>query len=145
MTVPAEEVHRGDIVLMNFRGGADPEHCGIVEHVDERGGTVCTVEGNTSPGPEGSMDNGGCVALKERAFGRIVGVCRPQYRAEADLSAPSGGTSPEGEAVGHWAEKSIRWCVEHGLMTGYPDGSFRPDKPVTRAELATVLRRLAEG
>ena len=160
LTVPAEEVQRGDIVLMNFRGGTDPEHCGIVEHVNERGGTVCTVEGNTSPGPEGSMDNGGCVALKERAFGRIVGVCRPQYRAEADLSAPSGGTSPEGEAdlsapcggtspegeaVGHWAEKSIRWCVEHGLMTGYPDGSFRPDKPVTRAELATVLRRLAEG
>ena len=30
----------------------------------------------------------------------------------------------------------------HELMTGYEDGTWKPDKPVTRAELATVLRRL---
>jgi hypothetical protein len=29
-------------------------------------------------------------------------------------------------------------------MTGYPDGSFKPDQYVTRAELATVIRRLVE-
>lgn len=41
-----------------------------------------------------------------------------------------------------WAEDAIRWAVTNGLMQGYPDGTFRPDNPVTRAELATILWRM---
>lgn len=33
-------------------------------------------------------------------------------------------------------------CVNQGLMTGYPDGTFQPDKAITRAEAAVVLSRL---
>lgn len=33
-------------------------------------------------------------------------------------------------------------CANQGLMTGYPDGTFRPDKGVTRAEAAAILSRL---
>lgn len=47
------------------------------------------------------------------------------------------------DVTGHPAEKAIRWVISQGLMVG--DGtSFRPDEPVTRAELATVIRRLGE-
>ncbi|MCQ2316377.1 MAG: S-layer homology domain-containing protein [Bacteroidales bacterium] len=35
--------------------------------------------------------------------------------------------------------------MAQGLMQGYPDGSFRPDTPVTRAELATILRRMKDN
>src|SRR5690606_32028850 len=42
----------------------------------------------------------------------------------------------------HWAAAAIRKAVERGLLQGYPDGTFRPDQPVTRAELASVLERL---
>ena len=137
LTVPVEDVRTGDIVLLNFHGGKDPEHCGLVVGfpVEEPYGFVYveTIEGNTTPGYEGSQDNGGCVALKRRSPGKIVAVCRPQYQPEPEIVD---------DITGHWAEDSIRWCVEHGLMQGYPDGSFQPDKPVTRAELAAVLRRL---
>lgn len=44
----------------------------------------------------------------------------------------------------HWAEESILEVVEAGLMVGYTDGTFKPDKPITRAELATVLKYLLE-
>ena len=37
---------------------------------------------------------------------------------------------------------NIRFCANQGLLTGYPDGSFQPDKGVTRAEAATVIARL---
>ncbi|WP_242985420.1 S-layer homology domain-containing protein [Vallitalea okinawensis] len=43
---------------------------------------------------------------------------------------------------GHWAEKNIEEATGAGLMIGYPDGTFRPDETVTRAEFATVLAKL---
>ena len=143
LTVPVEEVQVGDIVLLNFHGKSDPEHCGLVVEtpkivLDWLSPQLWfkTIEGNTTPGEEGSQNNGGCVALKTRYPSQIVAVCRPQYQPEPVAVD---------DITGHWAEDSIRWCVEHGLMKGYPDGSFQPDKPVTRAELAAVLRRLEDG
>lgn len=40
---------------------------------------------------------------------------------------------------GHWAEKVIEKWKDTGYINGYPDGSFKPDYPVTRAELAQIL------
>jgi len=45
---------------------------------------------------------------------------------------------------GHWAESSIEKVKQEGLMSGFPDGSFKPDEPVTRAQLATVIAKLIE-
>ncbi|KOR76346.1 S-layer homology domain-containing protein [Paenibacillus solani] len=45
---------------------------------------------------------------------------------------------------GHWAEPEIRWLYEKGLLQGYPDGTFRPKQPVTRAEFITLLVRCLE-
>ena len=42
----------------------------------------------------------------------------------------------------HWAAPYIRWAIREGLLKGYPDGTFQPDKPVTRAELAVILHRM---
>ena len=38
----------------------------------------------------------------------------------------------------------IGGAIRSGIMTGYPDGTFRPDVPVTRQELAVVLSRMAD-
>lgn len=40
---------------------------------------------------------------------------------------------------GHWAQQYIEKAVNAGYMTGYPDGTFKPDNPITRAEFARVL------
>lgn len=39
---------------------------------------------------------------------------------------------------GHWAEGSIRKAAAAGYVQGYPDGTFRPDAAVTRAELLAL-------
>jgi hypothetical protein len=39
----------------------------------------------------------------------------------------------------HWAEESIKQAVLDGIITGYPDGTFRPDGPVSRAEFTVML------
>ena len=139
LTVDVEDVQVGDIVLLNFHGGKDPEHCGLVTEVNRWAVTreliqIQTIEGNTSV--SGSQDNGGMVAEKTRYPSQIVAVCRPQYQPEEP--------DPVDDITGHWAEKDIRWCIEHGLMKGYPDGSFKPDQGVSRAEMATILKRLVE-
>lgn len=40
---------------------------------------------------------------------------------------------------GHWAESTINKWANYGIISGYPDGTFKPDSPVTRAELAKIL------
>jgi hypothetical protein len=40
---------------------------------------------------------------------------------------------------GNWAEQIIKEAVEIGLVSGYDDGTFKPDNQVTRAEFATLL------
>ena len=42
---------------------------------------------------------------------------------------------PFHDTEGHWAEHQIAEALAKGLVTGYPDGTFKPDQPVTRAEL----------
>ena len=44
-----------------------------------------------------------------------------------------------------WYAEAVEWAADQGLMSGYGDGRFGPDDPVTRAQLATVLQRLAEN
>ena len=40
---------------------------------------------------------------------------------------------------GHYAEKTINKWIGKGVISGYPDGTFKPDKFVTRAELAALI------
>jgi len=40
-----------------------------------------------------------------------------------------------------WYAKSIETVVRAGIMGGYPDGTFKPDKPLTRAEIASIFSR----
>ena len=46
---------------------------------------------------------------------------------------------PFNDIDGHWAESTICKWQSYGYIDGYPDGSFRPDDAVNRAELAKVL------
>ena len=49
---------------------------------------------------------------------------------------------------GSWYDAPVAWCVKAGVVTGYtsgPDkGCFRPNRPVTRQELATMVYRYAK-
>jgi hypothetical protein len=41
---------------------------------------------------------------------------------------------------GHWAYDAVQSLIREGILRGYPDGSFRGQKPVTRYEFAVALR-----
>ena len=41
----------------------------------------------------------------------------------------------------HWASDEIAVCAKMGWINGYPDGSFRPDATITRAEMMAMINR----
>ena len=48
------------------------------------------------------------------------------------------------DAAGHWAEAYIRLAAGNGWIEGYPDGTFRPNQSITRAETVTMIDRVLE-
>ena len=44
-----------------------------------------------------------------------------------------------------WCAKALRWAAEQGVVTGYADGSFRPDQTVTRIQAVAMLYRCAKA
>jgi hypothetical protein len=44
----------------------------------------------------------------------------------------------------HWAAEAVQKVADAGIMQGYPDKTFKGDKPVTRFELAVALERFVE-
>ncbi|WP_185602350.1 S-layer homology domain-containing protein [Paenibacillus sp. 598K] len=59
-----------------------------------------------------------------------------------DLSAAAGYSYTDTQH--HWAEQMIEAVRTAGLMNGYPDGSFRPNNTVTRAEVVVFMNRLLD-
>lgn len=139
LTADKQAIQVGDILIQNFSGKMrdgelDTEHCGLVVEKGPLAGTWYCVEGNTSPGEEGSQDNGGCVALKLRSVKNVVGVCRPQYKPEeANPTVP--------DYKGRWSEAYWEEGIRRGIITESKDGIYRPKDTVTREEvLAMILR-----
>ncbi len=50
--------------------------------------------------------------------------------------------TPFTDIQGHWAETDIILAADEGIISGYPDGSFRPEQLVSRAEFAVMLARV---
>ncbi|NLM06214.1 MAG: S-layer homology domain-containing protein [Tissierellia bacterium] len=42
---------------------------------------------------------------------------------------------------GHWAKDEVNAMIRRGVITGYPDQSFKPDRPITRGEFLVLLSR----
>ena len=65
------------------------------------------------------------------------------YRMAGEPSV-SGGNSFSDVESGRYFTDPITWAADLGITTGYPDGTFRPDALVTRAEMVTFLYRYSD-
>ncbi len=59
-------------------------------------------------------------------------------------AAETDGAAKFTDVTGHWAEKEILQITGGLIMSGYPDGTFKPDGKLTRAEAAAVLARAVQ-
>lgn len=80
-------------------------------------------------------------------FGKNDSVTRGQmaqilynYYGE-DCGTDSGFSDVSSSA---WYAKAVAWASGEEIVSGYPDGAFRPNAPLTREQMATVLYNLAD-
>ncbi|MCI3923613.1 N-acetylmuramoyl-L-alanine amidase [Paenibacillus sp. TRM 82003] len=114
--------------------------------------------------PDQPLTRAELVSFAERAFG-FPGARSGVVTAEASSEPSSvsedvyGGASEDAETppaepmpapqptfadlpAAHWSHDTMQAAILSGVLRGYPDGTVRPDAPVTRAEVAVVLDRL---
>ena len=54
----------------------------------------------------------------------------------------NGVENPFSDTTGHWAEDLISYAASRGWVSGYPDGTFQPQKAITRAEAMTMINNV---
>lgn len=148
----------GDQIFFADADG-DPSHTGIVIRVTDD--KVYTIEGNTSAVNNVVIANGGGVWQKSYTRGnrRIYGYGRPQWslvetEEETELTEERIREIIREEIEEHetdiamldgsgWSEEDRKWAVEQGFFKGDGSGGYMWQAPVTREQLAAVLRRFA--
>lgn len=122
-----------------------------------RDGIVVTVNGNpnlgTNENPGGNLIrtnsrydlNNATKTQRILAVGndidqkRIVGAV--DFVA-ASVNPPSGGaTAFQDVPTGYWAKAYIEALASQNIIAGFPDGTFKPNDPVTRAQFATIITK----
>jgi len=90
----------------------------------------------------------GCYMIFLKNVIAVVFACVITF---CSIPAPSAGnepapeTSPSGTGIfsdvndGHWAYEPIKRMTERNILNGYPDGSFKPQQPVSRSEFSAML------
>lgn len=91
-------------------------------------------------------DRGMMTGMTQENFGPDAPASRGMlvtilYRMEEGPEAGQAGFS-DVAGTAYYAQP-VAWAVEKGLVTGYGDGSFRPNEQITREQLAAILYRYA--
>jgi hypothetical protein len=84
-------------------------------------------------------------ALQQAGTGSNLYLAKGNYRTDRSLTIPANitlVTQPFKDIEGHWAAPFIHALAANKVIAGYPDGSFRPDANLTRAEYATLLTQV---
>lgn len=58
-------------------------------------------------------------------------------------SPAAGSASFTDVAKGQWYADGVAWASANGVVSGYPDGSFRPNDTITREQMAAILYQYA--
>lgn len=84
--------------------------------------------GNNLFSPNGTTTRGMLVTILHRLAG---------------TPAPSGSNPFTDVLAGSYCESAVVWASENGIVNGYGNGSFGPNDPITREQMATILYRFA--
>ncbi len=64
--------------------------------------------------------------------------------ANFDDLKETGGVYFSDLPAGHWAKNFVEMAYNRGWISGYPDGTIKPDRYITRAEVVSVVNRMIE-
>lgn len=71
-----------------------------------------------------------------------LGMAQAQPTTAAQSTALLGTVTLTDVPADHWARSAVNLMVERGIITGFPDGTFRGEQPLTRYQAALIFSRL---
>jgi len=86
---------------------------------------------------EGGSIQGNRISVETNRFQKYAVLAIDEQAEE-----PAGGSPQEivvRDIAGHWAEHAVNRAISEGIVSGYPDGTFKPNADVTRAEFSVML------
>lgn len=134
------------------RAGNEAEEAVRTVNVTPRPGGGVTGPTDPTPGSGGSDPNPSSVDKGDKNEGLPGSISTPTPTPTTPAPGNDGGSSAAQpppskqtpaltDITGHWAESDIQALYDLKLVKGYPDGSYKPDRPVTRAEFVALLIR----
>lgn len=79
-------------------------------------------------------------------FGGEKGLTRAEFAkvmtTVLNLEIKNAGTTKQPDLKGHWSEQYVNALSKAGYVQGFPDGTFKPNAPVTRAEAVVMINRI---
>ena len=93
----------------------------------------------------GAAENGYVSGYPDGTFKPMQSVTRAEFasmiaKAMGYDSDPDAGSAYPDVADDHWAKAAINFCAQNDIINGYDDGTFQPNKAITRQEAASILR-----
>ncbi len=88
------------------------------------------------------ISNGQLRGYPNKTFRPNNSITRAEVAAMIVATIPlnaSGNAPSLSDISGHWAENAIKQVAKAGFMSGYPDGTFRPNRKITRQEVIVAL------
>lgn len=105
--------------------------------------TTTNTTTNTSNGGGGSSSDGAILNTADKNTVKDKDKDENVDTKDKDVSITDNtATSKFSDVSNHWSSPSVAYMTEKGYITGFKDGTFRPNKPMTRAEISTVLSKI---
>lgn len=76
---------------------------------------------------------------REQMASILTGYCK--WKGETVSTSEVQLGYPDTDRISGWALEGVRLCTANEWLTGYPDGSFQPQRTASRAEVAAILQR----
>lgn len=140
---PEREITRGELaaILQRLKAeGAAPKAPAAAALADITGKRW------SDPAVQYAIAGGLLQGYPDGTFKSEANVSRAELAAVASrwLNLPAGDGSTFADTATHWAGTEIGALLQKKLITGYPDGTFRPDQPLTRAEAVTIINTILQ-
>lgn len=93
------------------------------------------------------LEKGMIQGYEDGSFRPKAAISRAEFAAMAarfDKLVAGGGHSFFDVPAGHWAQGAIDSAAAKGWVTGYPDGSFKPERKITRAEVVNITNKMLD-
>lgn len=139
---PGAPISRAEVARLLYRVAGAPDVAGLDDHgfsdvpawVDDAV-TWLAAGGYVEGFPDGTFRPDAAITRGQ--------LTRMQHRIAGEPTGPANGFSD----VAPWLDAAVDWIADPGRVppyaTGYPDGTYRPGAPVTRAETTRMTCRIA--